>query len=194
MNSKLSLSVNKNPSKEGIKIQFAFPQAIEGDQKAEVTQKLQSKLQSGLGQYNLSINQDTDVPYDNVIGFLIPIADFKLLIKKALGLDAAGEADEVPPKEEPPQPPPIKENNDELGAGYTHFAISKHNNKIVDGWEYKDIDPESIKYYSTIDLKDNFPDNKVSDFKIYSRKHLERNGINPSDTNNWLKTGESITN
>jgi hypothetical protein len=194
MNSKLSVSTNRNKTKEGVKVQFTFPQTIVGDQKAEITQKLQSKLQSGLGQYNLSINQDTDVPYENVIGFLIPIADFKLLIKKALGLDSADEADTAPVKEEPPQPPPIKESSDELGAGYTHFAISKHNNKIVDGWEYKDLDPADIKYYSTIDLEDNFPDNKLSDFKIYSRKYLERNGINPSDTNNWLKTGESITN
>ena len=31
------------------------------------------------------MNQDTDVPYSNVIGFLIPIADFKLLIKNAMG-------------------------------------------------------------------------------------------------------------
>jgi hypothetical protein len=42
-------------------------------------------LSQGLSQYNLTVNQDTDVPYSNVIGFLIPIADFKLLIKNAIG-------------------------------------------------------------------------------------------------------------
>ena len=84
-NPKLKISVNKNPTKEGVKIQFMFPDNVAGDQKAELTQKLQSKLNQGLSQYNLTVNQDTDVPYSNVIGFLIPIADFKLLIKNAMG-------------------------------------------------------------------------------------------------------------
>jgi hypothetical protein len=194
MNSKLSVSTNRNKTKEGVKVQFTFPQTIVGDQKAEITQKLQSKLQSGLGQYNLSINQDTDVPYENVIGFLIPIADFKLLIKKALGLDSADEADTAPVKEEPPQPPPIKESSDELGAGYTHFLIDKSNNKIVNGWDYSDTDKDEIPSWVKIDIKDQFPDRKPSEFKLVTRNFLVRNNMKPSDINNWLKTGESITN
>ena len=47
-----------------------------------------------LQQYNLTVSQDTDVPYANVIGFLIPIADIKLLIKKAITGGA-----EAPPEE-----------------------------------------------------------------------------------------------
>lgn len=82
---KLRVDVNHNPTKKGIKVQFVLPQAIEGDAKAQVTQKLQSKLTQGLSQYNLTVSQDTDVPYSNVIGFLIPIADFKLFIKNAIG-------------------------------------------------------------------------------------------------------------
>ena len=84
---KLKISVNKNPTKEGIKVQFVLPQTLEGDAKAQATQKLQSKLNQGLEQYNLTVSQDTDVPYSNVIGFLIPIADIKLLIKNAIGGD-----------------------------------------------------------------------------------------------------------
>lgn len=72
-----------------------------------------------------------------------------------------------------------------LGKGYTHFAILKRNNKIVDGWDYKGTDKDDIKYYSTMDLKDNFPENKLSEFKIVSRTFLMRNNIDPSDTNNW---------
>jgi hypothetical protein len=85
VNPKLRVDVNHNPTKKGIKVQFVLPQAIEGDAKAEVTQKLQTKLNQGLSQYNLTVSQDTDVPYSNVIGFLIPIADFKLFIKNAIG-------------------------------------------------------------------------------------------------------------
>jgi hypothetical protein len=99
--SKLRVDVNKNESKKGIKVQFVLPQTIEGDEKASVTQKLQSKLNQGLSQYNLTISQDTDVPYSNVIGFLIPIADIKLLIKKAI----SGNNEDILPSPTSPTPP-----------------------------------------------------------------------------------------
>ena len=95
---KLRIDVNNNPTKKGIKVQFVMPETIEGDMKASVTQKLQTKLNSGLSQYGLTINQDTDVPYANVIGFLIPIADIKLFIKKAISGKAPieGGGEELP--------------------------------------------------------------------------------------------------
>jgi len=99
---KLKVDVNHNPTKKGIKVQFVLPQSIEGDAKAAATQKLQAKLNQGLSQYNLTVSQDTDVPYSNVIGFLIPISDIKLFIKNAIS-GAAGEAPTAPeaPAEEP---------------------------------------------------------------------------------------------
>ena len=81
---KLKVEVNHNPNKKGIKVQFVLPNTIEGDERAAVAQKLQSKLNAGLSKYNLTVSQDTDVPYSNVIGFMIPIADIKLLIKNAI--------------------------------------------------------------------------------------------------------------
>ncbi len=96
---KLKVDVNHNPTKKGIKVQFVLPQAIEGDAKAAATQKLQEKLNQGLSQYNLTISQDTDVPYSNVIGFLIPIADIKMFIKKAIS--SGGSVPPAPPAEEP---------------------------------------------------------------------------------------------
>jgi len=107
---KLRVDVNHNPTKKGIKVQFVLPQTLEGDKKAEATQKLQSKLNQGLEQYNLTVSQDTDVPYSNVIGFLIPIADIKLLIKNAIG---GGAAPEESPAEEPAPEEPVKEYKDE---------------------------------------------------------------------------------
>jgi hypothetical protein len=83
-NPKLKVAVNKNPTKEGLKVQFQFPQTMQGDARTEMTQKLQAKLTKGLGKYGMTISQDPDVPYDNVIGFMVPIADLKLLIKNAL--------------------------------------------------------------------------------------------------------------
>lgn len=107
----LKISVNRNKTKEGVKVQFVFPTNIEGDQKAEMTQKLQSKLNAGLGKFGLTINQDTDVPFSNVIGFLIPIADFKIMIKNAIGGGGAeAPAPEAAPEEEMPvSEEPVKE-------------------------------------------------------------------------------------
>jgi len=103
---KLKISVNKNPTKEGIKVQFVLPNTIEGDEKAAITQKLQEKLNNGLSQYKLTVSQDTDVPYSNVIGFLIPIMDIKLLIKNAIsGGTSAPNVPQSPPP--PPQPPAV---------------------------------------------------------------------------------------
>lgn len=81
---KLSVSVNKNPTKEGIKVQFVLPQTLMGDDKAAMTQKLQAKLNQGLAKHNLTSNIDTDVPYANVIGFIIRIQDIRLMIIDAL--------------------------------------------------------------------------------------------------------------
>jgi len=81
---KLKVDINKNETKKGIKVQFILPETVMGDEKTNLTQKLQSKLNAGLAQYNLTANIDTDVPYENVIGFLIRIQDIRLLIKNAL--------------------------------------------------------------------------------------------------------------
>ena len=81
---KLKVDINKNETKKGIKVQFILPDAVSGDEKAQLTQKLQSKLNTGLQPYKLTANTDTDVPYDNIIGFLISIQDIRLLIKNAL--------------------------------------------------------------------------------------------------------------
>ena len=100
----LVVDVNKNPSKRGIKVQFVLPQTLEGDAKATMVQKLQSRLNSGLSQYQMTANVDTDVPYANVIGFLISIQDVRLLIKNALkGASTAPVTPELPPapEEEP---------------------------------------------------------------------------------------------
>jgi ABC-type transporter MlaC component len=104
MQPKLKVDVNHNPTKKGIKVQFILPDTLEGDARTTMTQKLQQRLNSGLTQYNLTISQDTDVPYSNVIGFLIPIADVKLMIKNALTGKSATLAtpEATPPAEEKP--------------------------------------------------------------------------------------------
>ena len=78
----------------------------------------------------------------------------------------------------------------EVDPNYTHFAIKKSNNKIVTGWDYKNNDSDEIKYYSKIDLKDLFPDNKISDFKVLGRNALKRMDIDPFNWDSWIKNGD----
>lgn len=75
----------------------------------------------------------------------------------------------------------------ELGAGYTHFAINKSTGKIVNGWDYAGVDKEDIKTFSKEDLISDFPENKIGDFKLVTRKRLESDGVDVSDTKNWYK-------
>lgn len=80
---RLIVDVNNNPTKKGVKIQFAVNTSSEAE-KNELTVKLKNKLNSGLAKYDLTVDTDTDVPYNNVIGFTIYISQFKVLIKNIL--------------------------------------------------------------------------------------------------------------
>ena len=76
-----------------------------------------------------------------------------------------------------------------LGRGYTHFLIGKDDQKIFDGWDYKDLDNDEIKHWVKIDMNDNdFYGKTKNDFKLVTAQYLIKNGINSKDTNNWDKT------
>ena len=71
---------------------------------------------------------------------------------------------------------------------YSHFAVNKDTNKIVNGWDYWDEDPSDLKQfkkdYFIVDLIDYDLDPKQ--YKILSDKFLRRQGIDPDDNNNWV--------
>lgn len=87
-----------------------------------------------------------------------------------------------------------------LGKGYTHFAIDKKTNKIINGWDYKGIDKEDLMSdkngYFFSDLTD-FVENtgtKKSDIKIVTKGALDKMGIDTSNSENWYKpSGEQVT-
>jgi hypothetical protein len=80
----LKVDVNPNPTKKGVKVQFVLPKGYTITQKEELTQKLKTKLNAGLTPHMMSVDVDLDVPYENVIGFLIRLSNIKLLIKSIL--------------------------------------------------------------------------------------------------------------
>jgi hypothetical protein len=85
---KLSLDVNKNPTKKGIKIQFMPEKETEKEidpvTKRDLQIELVKKLNEGLKQYGMEADIDPDVPYPNVIGFYIRLEFFDKLIRKIL--------------------------------------------------------------------------------------------------------------
>ena len=95
---KLKLDVNPNPTKKGIKVQFILPKGYSTNQKEDLTQKLKTKLNAGLAPHMLSVDVDLDVPYENVIGFLIRLSNIKMLIKSALegGTTSPNSGEDIP--------------------------------------------------------------------------------------------------
>lgn len=74
-------------------------------------------------------------------------------------------------------------NND----NYTHFAVNKTTGKIVNGWDYSGHDGDELRMYKRdyfiVDLEDYGL--KPKDYKILTRRSLDRMGINPDDNSNW---------
>ena len=87
----IKVDVNKNPTKKGIKIQL-IPKGEtilnDPDEKISVGEKVQSAMNKALGQYGLQVSVDADIAQatdnPNVLGYYIPISQFKNLITKAL--------------------------------------------------------------------------------------------------------------
>jgi hypothetical protein len=96
---RLKLDVNPNPTKKGVKVQFILPKGYSTGQKEELTQKLKTKLNAGLAPHMMSVDVDLDVPYENVIGFLIRLSNIKILIKSILEGNTES-VEELPPMPE----------------------------------------------------------------------------------------------
>lgn len=75
---------------------------------------------------------------------------------------------------------------------YTHFAIYKSTNKLLDAWDYKGYDKDELNsekdHYFFNDIKDKYPDQNIkkSEVKILTKSALEKSGINPEDSSNWF--------
>jgi hypothetical protein len=83
--------------------------------------------------------------------------------------------------------------NENIDKTYTHFLVDKKSNRILSGWDYMGLDPESIKEYTRMDIKDMFPDSKLSEFTVVSKDNLKRKGVDPFDESNWGNEKDSLT-
>jgi len=87
----IKVDVNRNPTKKGIKIQL-IPKSgtilVDPDEKINVNEKVQSAMNARLRKYDLQVSIDPDIKQatddPNVLGYYIPLNQFKNLITKAL--------------------------------------------------------------------------------------------------------------
>lgn len=70
---------------------------------------------------------------------------------------------------------------------YSHFAVNKATNKIVNGWDYNNIDSNELKQFKKDYFFNDLADYGLNpkDYKIVGRNYLLRQGIDPSDNANW---------
>jgi hypothetical protein len=79
---------------------------------------------------------------------------------------------------------------------YSHFAVNKRTNLIVNGWNYSDIENSELRQFKKdrfeVDLID--MDFNPKDYKILTKKACIRQGINPDDIEHcWSNRGEEPT-
>lgn len=73
---------------------------------------------------------------------------------------------------------------------YTHFAVNKATNKIVNGWDYKGYEPSELRSFK----KDYFDTDLIDyglnpkDYKILSLSRLMKMGIDPNNDENWTNS------
>lgn len=79
----------------------------------------------------------------------------------------------------------IKESSEE--ENYTHFAVNKNTNMIVNGWNYSEYDPTELRQFKRDYFFDDLRDYGLNpkDYTIVTRAYLERQGIDPNDQSNW---------
>lgn len=85
----------------------------------------------------------------------------------------------------------LKENSStQPNPNYTHYAINKNSGKIVNGWDYSDIDSSELREfkrdYFFQDLIDY--DLNPKDYKILTKRNVEKLGVDINDWNNWAQS------
>ena len=87
---------------------------------------------------------------------------------------------------------PMDESKFGVNRKYTHFALLKDSNKIINGWEYKGYDQSELNQfkrdYFFNDIKD--MDIEPKNVKIITGKKLISMGINPFDWSSWWTNEE----
>lgn len=95
---KLSVGVNEDPNKKGIKVQF-IPEPddiIPPTERNDMAIDLEERLNQGLDKWELKVERDRNLKDKRIIGFFIYIEHLDRIIRKALGaVPSKGQDDEA---------------------------------------------------------------------------------------------------
>lgn len=109
----LRFDVNINKTKKGVKLQFVLKDIPQDPrQLQQMANEIGTELQEKFGAANMQIVYDVENPYNNVIGFLLPLPSLASSIIKNVFKGEGGEESEEAPVEEPApqeQPPAVQE-------------------------------------------------------------------------------------
>ena len=82
----LKVDTNEDPQKKGVKVQFlptTFGKITPTEQN-DIAIELETRLEKGLGEYELRVERDRNLKDKTIIGFFIYIEYFDKIIRKAL--------------------------------------------------------------------------------------------------------------
>jgi hypothetical protein len=97
----LKVDTNEDPQKKGVKVQFIPTEfgSISSTEQNDIAIELESRLENGLGEYDLRVERDRNLKDKSIIGFFIYIEYFDKIIRKALsGQNPGQQADEPQPE------------------------------------------------------------------------------------------------
>ena len=97
----LKVDTNEDPQKKGVKVQFIPTEfgSISSTEQNDIAIELESRLENGLGEYDLRVERDRNLKDKTILGFFIYIEYFDKIIRKALsGQNPEQQADEPQPE------------------------------------------------------------------------------------------------
>ena len=93
----LKVDTNEDPQKKGVKVQFIptqFGQMTPTEQN-DIAIELETRLEKGLGQFDMRVERDRNLKDKTIIGFFIYIEYFDRIIRKALAGENPDQGDAV---------------------------------------------------------------------------------------------------
>lgn len=82
----LKVDTNEDPNKKGVKVQFIPTQFgnITPTEQNDIAIELETRLEKGLGDFDMRVERDRNLKDKTIIGFFIYIEYFDRIIRKAL--------------------------------------------------------------------------------------------------------------
>lgn len=82
----LKVDTNEDPQKKGVKVQFLPIEfgSITSTEQNDIAIELETRLESGLAQYDMKVERDRNLKDKTIIGFFIYIEYFDRIVRKAL--------------------------------------------------------------------------------------------------------------